>query len=62
MGNRDVFNDVYAVVKRTQAITYTENRADEEAQKAIDALVILPESDYKNALILLAKFAVQRNY
>jgi octaprenyl-diphosphate synthase len=61
-GNRDVFNDVYAVVKRTQAITYTEQRADEEAQKAIDALVVLPESDYKNALILLAKFAVQRNY
>lgn len=61
-GNRDVFNDVYAVVKRTQAITYTEQRADEEAQKAIDSLAVLPESDYKNALILLAKFAVQRNY
>lgn len=61
-GNREVFNDVYTVVKRTQAITYTEQRADEEAQKAIDALNILPESDYKNALILLAKFAVQRNY
>jgi octaprenyl-diphosphate synthase len=61
-GNRDVFNDVYAIVQRTQAITYTEQRADEEAQKAIDALNILPESDYKNALILLAKFAVQRNY
>ncbi len=61
-GNRDVFNDVYAVVKRTQAITYTEQRADEEAQKAIDSLTALPESDYKNALILLAKFAVQRNY
>ncbi|MEI6744784.1 MAG: octaprenyl diphosphate synthase [Methylococcaceae bacterium] len=61
-GNRDVFNDVYAVVKRTNAITYTEQRADEEAQKAIDSLNVLPESDYKNALILLAKFAVQRNY
>jgi octaprenyl-diphosphate synthase len=61
-GNRDVFNEVYAVVKRTQAITYTEQRADEEAQKAIDSLNVLPESDYKNALVLLAKFAVQRNY
>ncbi len=61
-GNRDVFNDVYAVVKRTNAITYTEQRADEEAQKAIDSLDVLPESNYKNALILLAKFAVQRNY
>jgi octaprenyl-diphosphate synthase len=61
-GNRELFNEVYAVVKRTNAITYTENQADLQAQKAIDSLAILPESDYKNALILLAKFAVQRNY
>jgi octaprenyl-diphosphate synthase len=61
-GNRNVFNEVYSIVKRTKAIDYTEARADEEAQKAIDSLSILPESDYKNALILLAKFAVQRNY
>jgi len=61
-GNREVFNEVYQIVKRTKAIDYTEKRADEEAQKAIDALAVLPESEYKNALILLAKFAVQRNY
>ena len=61
-GNREVFNEVYAVVQRTNAITYTEEQADLQAQKAIDSLVILPESDYKNALILLAKFAVQRSY
>lgn len=61
-GNREVFNEVYAVVQRTNAITYTEEQADLQAQKAIDSLAILPESDYKNALILLAKFAVQRSY
>ena len=61
-GNRDVFGEVYAVVQRTQAITYTEQRANEEAQKAIDSLAILPESVYKDALIALAKFSVQRNY
>lgn len=61
-GNREVFNEVYAVVQRTNAITYTEQQADLQAQKAIDSLAILPESDYKNALILLAKFAVQRSY
>ena len=53
---------MYAVVKRTQAISYTEKRADEAAQKAISALEVLPDSDYKNALTLLAKFSVQRNY
>jgi len=61
-GNRNAFNEVYAVVQRTQAITYTEQRADEEAQKAINALSVLPESEYKSALILLAKFSVQRNF
>ncbi|MGJ0430362.1 polyprenyl synthetase family protein [Methylobacter sp.] len=61
-GNRDAFSEVYAVVKSTKAIDYTEQRADEEAQTAIDALNILPDSEYKDALILLAKFSVQRNY
>ncbi|CAG1022987.1 partial octaprenyl-diphosphate synthase, partial [Patescibacteria group bacterium] len=61
-GEREAFNQVYEVVKRTQAIAYTEQKADEAAQKAIDALSVLPESDYKSALILLAKFSVQRNY
>lgn len=61
-GKREAFNEVYAVVKRTKAIDYTEQRADEAAQKAIDALNVLPDSDYKAALTLLAKFSVQRNY
>jgi octaprenyl-diphosphate synthase len=61
-GKREAFNEVYAVVKRTQAIAYTEQRAEDAAQKAIDALGVLPDSDYKTALTLLAKFSVQRNY
>lgn len=61
-GDREVFNEVYAVVQSTQAIAYTEQRANEEAQKAINALSVLADSEYKQALILLAKFSVQRNY
>lgn len=61
-GKRESFNEVYAVVKRTQAIAYTEQRAETAAQKAIDALGILPDSDYKSALTALAKFSVQRSY
>ncbi len=61
-GKRDAFNEVYAVVKRTQAIAYTEQRAEAAAQKAIDALSVLVDSEYKTALTLLAKFSVQRNY
>jgi octaprenyl-diphosphate synthase len=61
-GDREAFNAVYDIVQSTQAITYTEQRADEEAQKAINALACLPDSEYKDALTLLAKFSVQRKY
>ncbi|MEQ1530954.1 MAG: polyprenyl synthetase family protein, partial [Methylococcales bacterium] len=61
-GNRDAFNEVYAIVQNTNAIEYTEQRANDEAQKAIETLAVLPDSEYKDALILLAKFSVQRNY
>ncbi len=61
-GNRDLFDNVYEIVQLTQAIAYTEKRAEEEAQKAIDALSCLNDSSYKDALINLAKFSVQRNF
>ncbi len=61
-GNREAFNEVFEIVRDTHAITYTEQRADEEAQKAIAALASLPDSEFKNALVLLAQFAVQRNH
>jgi octaprenyl-diphosphate synthase len=61
-GNRDAFNDVYAIVKNSKAIEYTEQRANEEAQKAMAALVVLPDSQYKQALLALASFSVQRSY
>ena len=61
-GDRAAFNEVYAIVQKTQAIAYTEQRADEEAEKAIQSLAILEDSAYKEALVMLAKFSVQRNY
>ena len=61
-GDRNAFNAVYAIVQSTHAITYTEQRADQEAEKAIKALDVLEDSEFKAALIMLAKFSVQRNY
>ena len=61
-GDREAFSAVYAVVKRTQAIEYTEQCAANEAQKAIDCLSVLADSEYKTALSLLASFSVQRGY
>ena len=61
-GSRDVFNEVYAVVKATNAIEYTEQCADRAADKAIAALECLPDSPYKSALEQLAHFSVQRDH
>ena len=44
------------------ALKYTEQRALEEAEKAISALDVLPDTDYKQALISLARIAVARNH
>lgn len=61
-GSRDAFNDVYAIVKATNAIEYTEQCAERAAAKAIESLQCLPESDYKSALEQLARFSVQRDH
>ena len=61
-GDREAFLDVFAVVQATDAISYTSRRAIEEADKAIEALSVVPDSTYKQALIDLARFSVERNY
>lgn len=61
-GSRDSFQAVYEIVKSTHAIEDTLQRADEEAEKAVLALHVLEDSVYKEALISLARFSVQRDY
>jgi octaprenyl-diphosphate synthase len=61
-GDRDAFREVFAIVEATDAISYTSRRAVEEADKAIDALKVLGPSKYKDALIQLAHFSVERSY
>ena len=61
-GNRSAFNDVFQVIKATNAIDYTEERAQQEANKAIQALQPVPASKYKDAMIALAETSVSRTY
>jgi octaprenyl-diphosphate synthase len=61
-GSRDQFNKVYEIIVKTKAIEYTEQCAEQAAQKAIDALASLPDSEYKTALATLARFSVQRDH
>ena len=54
-------DDILDAMHKTGALVYTQKKAEIEADKAIDALSILPESDYKQALIALAHIAANRS-
>lgn len=53
-------DEILDILTQTKALEYTTSRAEQEAQKAIDALTVLPDSPYKTALQVLADLAVHR--
>lgn len=59
-GGLDKLDDIQAVVESTGALAYTASQAREAADLAIDALQRVPESEYKQAMITIADFAVRR--
>ncbi|MCL4119867.1 UNVERIFIED_CONTAM: hypothetical protein GTU68_020498 [Idotea baltica] len=61
-GERDRINDIITIINDTGAIKYTSEVALKEAEQAKSALVVLPESVYKDALLALADFSVERRY
>jgi octaprenyl-diphosphate synthase len=54
-------DDVLTAMRETGALEYTTKLAYQEADKAIAELSIIPDSDYKEALIALAHLAVKRD-
>lgn len=61
-GGLDTIDDVVAAIEATGSLTYTARRAEEEAQLARQALMAIPDSRYKQALLDLAYFSVHRDY
>jgi octaprenyl-diphosphate synthase len=59
-GGLDRLDDIQAVVESTGALEYTATRAREAADMAINALAGVPDSEYKQAMIAIADFAVRR--
>ncbi|MBL4823575.1 MAG: octaprenyl diphosphate synthase [Colwellia sp.] len=57
----EYLSDILTTINQTGALAYTQKKAADEADKAINALSILPESDYKQALISLAHIAANRS-
>jgi octaprenyl-diphosphate synthase len=59
-GGLDQLDAILEDVRQSGAIEYTQQCAEQQAQAGIDAIAILPESQYKQALIALAKASVYR--
>ncbi|WP_299179808.1 octaprenyl diphosphate synthase [uncultured Neptuniibacter sp.] len=59
-GGLDDLQPILDIVKDTGAIEYTQQKAQAEADKAIDALNALSDSSFKETLIQLAHLAVKR--
>lgn len=61
-GGRERIAGVVQAVESCGAIAYTSRLARREADQALDALAVLPSSEYKDALRRLAAFSVERFY
>ena len=59
---RHLLEPVLAAMAACGSLEWTRKRAEEEADKAISALAILPDTLHREALIALAHTAVQRDY
>ncbi|MFK3872463.1 octaprenyl diphosphate synthase [Pseudoalteromonas rhizosphaerae] len=58
----DHLEAILSTLNETKALEFTMNKANEEADKAIACLSVLDESPYKEALVSLARIAVDRNH
>ena len=61
-GGLEQIDTVLEAIESTQAIAYTAQSAQKEADLAIEALTELPAGPYKEALYGLAEFSVNRSY
>lgn len=62
LGTLDYMPEILASIVETNAIEYTRSVAATEVEKALSALNVLPDSEYKDALAALAQYAIQRDH
>ncbi|APX94557.1 octaprenyl diphosphate synthase [Halomonas sp. 1513] len=60
-GGLERLDEVLAIVDQTGALTYTRQRAEEMAAKALEQLEHLPPSRYRDSMAELARRAVERD-
>lgn len=59
---RHLLEPVLETMKACGSLEWTRQRAEEEADKAISALSVIPDTPYREALIALAHMSVQRDH
>jgi octaprenyl-diphosphate synthase len=60
--SRENLDTVIKIIERTGSLAYTASAANEQAKLAQDCLAVLPDSQYKTALMELAEFSVARDF
>ncbi|MCU7798637.1 MAG: octaprenyl diphosphate synthase [gamma proteobacterium symbiont of Lucinoma myriamae] len=61
-GGLDQIEAITQAIETTGALDYTRKIAKNEAEQAIAQLANIPDSDYKEAMIALANFSVERSF
>ncbi len=61
-GGREDFRAVLDAIHSTGALDYARSKAKEEARLACEAIVALPNSSFRDSLLELSAFAVERDY
>jgi octaprenyl-diphosphate synthase len=61
-GDETHFNDILVAITQCGALDYTKHQAELAAQRASNAIATLPNSQFKDSLLKLSTFAVDRNH
>ncbi|HPA91732.1 MAG TPA: octaprenyl diphosphate synthase [Quisquiliibacterium sp.] len=61
-GHTEHFDAISAAIRRTGALEYARDRARDEAAAAAAALSHLPISQYRDALLYLSTYSIERNH
>ncbi len=61
-GDETHFDEILAAITTCGALDYTKKQAEIAAQRAVDSIQALPHSHFKDSLLELCAFAVDRNH
>lgn len=61
-GDENHFDEILRAITSSGALDYTKREAEKAARRAAESIAALPSSDFKDSLLQLCAFAVDRNH